>query len=134
MVRLVRSKGVGIYFVTQNPADIPDTVLAQLGNRIQHALRAYTPAEQKGLKAAADSFRPNPAFDTADHHPGPGRRRGAGLGARRDAAPRPWSPSTLIRPPDSRVGPALPGERAAVMGQSPVAGVYDTAINREVRL
>jgi hypothetical protein len=66
VVRLIRSKGVGIYFVTQSPADIPDTVLAQLGNRVQHALRAYTPSEQKGLKAAAESFRPNPAFDTAE--------------------------------------------------------------------
>ncbi|MDT9126914.1 helicase HerA-like domain-containing protein, partial [Escherichia coli] len=65
VVRLIRSKGVGIYFVTQNPADIPDSVLAQLGNRVQHALRAYTPADQKGLRAAAQSFRANPAFDTA---------------------------------------------------------------------
>jgi uncharacterized protein len=75
VVRLIRSKGVGIYFVTQNPADIPDTVLAQLGNRFQHALRAYTPAEQKGLRAAASSFRP---------HPGSGRGRGPGLGAGRE--------------------------------------------------
>ncbi|MDT9146153.1 helicase HerA-like domain-containing protein, partial [Escherichia coli] len=66
VVRLIRSKGVGIYFVTQNPADIPDSVLAQLGNRVQHALRAYTPADQKGLRAAAQSFRANPAFDTAE--------------------------------------------------------------------
>ncbi|MDP1777060.1 MAG: DUF853 family protein, partial [Brevundimonas sp.] len=66
VVRLIRSKGVGVYFVTQNPADIPDSVLAQLGNRIQHALRAYTPAEQRGLKASSDSFRANPAFDTAE--------------------------------------------------------------------
>ncbi|MGQ2991229.1 helicase HerA-like domain-containing protein, partial [Brevundimonas sp.] len=66
VVRLIRSKGVGVYFITQNPADIPDTVLAQLGNRVQHGLRAYTPAEQKGLKAAAQSFRANPAFDTAE--------------------------------------------------------------------
>ena len=66
VVRLIRSKGVGVYFVTQNPADIPDSVLAQLGNRVQHALRAYTPAEQKGLRAAAQSFRTNPAFDTAE--------------------------------------------------------------------
>src|SRR5690606_16062843 len=66
VVRLIRSKGVGVYFVTQNPADIPDSVLAQLGNRIQHALRAYTPSEQKGLKAASQSFRVNPAFDTAE--------------------------------------------------------------------
>ncbi|OIQ64068.1 ribonuclease HII [mine drainage metagenome] len=66
MVRLIRSKGVGVYFVTQNPADIPETVLGQLGNRIQHALRAYTPVEQRGLRAAADSFRANPAFDTAE--------------------------------------------------------------------
>ena len=66
VVRLIRSKGVGVYFVTQNPVDVPDTVLAQLGNRVQHALRAYTPREQKAVKTAADTFRPNPAFDTAE--------------------------------------------------------------------
>ena len=81
MVRLIRSKGVGVYFVTQNPLDVPETVLAQLGNRVQHALRAYTPREQKAVKTAADTFRPNPDFDcaTSDH---PARhRRSAGLDA-----------------------------------------------------
>ncbi len=65
MVRLIRSKGVGVYFVTQNPLDVPDSVLAQLGNRVQHALRAFTPRDQKAVKAAADTFRPNPKLDTA---------------------------------------------------------------------
>ena len=66
VVRLIRSKGVGVYFVTQNPADVPPVILSQLGNRVQHALRAFTPAEQKGIKAAAETFRPNPTFNTAE--------------------------------------------------------------------
>jgi DNA helicase HerA-like ATPase len=130
VVRLIRSKGVGIYFVTQNPADIPDSVLGQLGMRVQHALRAYTPAEQKGLRAAAQSFRPNPAFDTAT------AIQELGVGeALVSVLDEKGAPSvvarTMIRPPDSRIGPVLPAERAALMGQSPVAGVYDTLVNRE---
>ena len=81
VVRLIRSKGVGVYFVTQNPLDVPETVLAQLGNRIQHALRAYTPREQKAVKTAADTFRPNPDFDCADGDHAARHRRGAGLDA-----------------------------------------------------
>ncbi len=77
VVKLVRSKGVGVYFVTQNPIDIPNSVLAQLGNRIQHALRAYTPREQKAVETAAETFRPNPAFDTEKDHHRAWRRRGA---------------------------------------------------------
>jgi DNA helicase HerA-like ATPase len=93
VVRLIRSKGVGIYFVTQNPADIPDAVLAQLGNRVQHALRAYTPADQKGLRAAAQSFRPNPASTP----PRPSRPWGSA---------RPWSrPSTRGARPASCSAP-----------------------------
>jgi len=130
VVRLIRSKGVGVYFVTQNPADIPDTVLAQLGNRVQHALRAYTPAEQKGLRAAAQSFRTNPAFDTAEAIQGLGV--GEALVSTLDDKGAPTMVAqTKIRPPDSRLGPATDAERAAVMAASPVRGTYDTAINRE---
>ena len=130
VVRLIRSKGVGVYFVTQNPADIPDSVLAQLGNRVQHALRAYTPAEQKGLRAAAQSFRTNPAFDTAEAIQGLGV--GEALVSTLDEKGAPTVVAqTKIRPPDSRLGPATEAERAAVMAASPVRGTYDTAINRE---
>ena len=130
VVRLVRSKGVGIYFVTQNPADIPDTVLGQLGNRIQHALRAYTPADQKGLRAAAESFRTNPAFDTAEAIQGLGV--GEALVSVLDEKGAPTVvQKTLIRPPASRLGPLQPAERTAAMAGSPVRGVYDTAVDRE---
>jgi DNA helicase HerA-like ATPase len=130
VVRLVRSKGVGIYFVTQNPADIPDTVLGQLGNRIQHALRAYTPADQKGLRAASESFRTNPAFDTAEAIQALGV--GEALVSVLDEKGAPTVvQKTVIRPPASRLGPLLPAERVGVMGQSPVRGIYDTAVDRE---
>ena len=130
VVRLIRSKGVGVYFVTQNPADIPETVLGQLGNRIQHALRAYTPVEQRGLKAAADSFRTNPAFDTADAIQALGV--GEALVSMLDEKGAPTMVQrTLIRPPNSRLGPLTPAERAAVMAASPVRGLYDEAQDRE---
>jgi DNA helicase HerA-like ATPase len=130
MVRLIRSKGVGVYFVTQNPADIPEAVLGQLGNRIQHALRAYTPMEQRGLKAAADSFRTNPAFDTADTIQQLGV--GEALVSVLDAAGAPTVvQKTSVRPPDSRLGPLTATERAAIMAQSPVRGLYDQAQDRE---
>ncbi len=130
VVRLIRSKGVGVYFVTQNPADIPDSVLAQLGNRIQHALRAYTPAEQKGLRAAAQSFRANPAFDTAEAIQALGV--GEALVSTLDEKGAPTVVAqTKIRPPDSRLGPATDAERAAILASSAVRGLYDTPINRE---
>ncbi len=130
VVRLIRSKGVGIYFVTQNPADIPDSVLAQLGNRVQHALRAYTPAEQKGLKAAAQSFRPNPAFDTEEAIQGLGV--GEALVSLLDDKGRPnITDKTLIRPPASRLGPATDAERAAIIAASPVGALYTAPVNRE---
>ena len=130
VVRLIRSKGVGVYFVTQNPADIPDSVLAQLGNRIQHALRAYTPTEQRGLKAASDSFRANPAFDTAEAIQGLGV--GEALVSTLDEKGAPNIVArTLIRPPDSRLGPATDAERATVMASSPVRGLYEAMIDRE---
>jgi DNA helicase HerA-like ATPase len=128
-VRLIRSKGVGVYFVTQNPADIPDAVLGQLGARIQHALRAYTPADQKGLKAAAQSFRVNPAFDTAETIQALGV--GEALVSTLDAKGAPCVvQKTLIRPPASRLGPLTPEERAALIAKSPVAGLYDVAQDR----
>ncbi len=130
VVRLIRSKGVGVYFVTQNPADIPDSVLSQLGNRIQHALRAYTPADQKGLRAAAQSFRANPDFDTAEAIQGLGV--GEALVSLLDEKGAPCVvQKTLIRPPASRLGPATAPERVALMAQSPVRGLYDEVKDRE---
>ncbi|MES2723995.1 MAG: helicase HerA-like domain-containing protein [Pseudomonadota bacterium] len=130
VVRLIRSKGVGVYFVTQNPADIPETVLGQLGNRVQHALRAYSPLDQRGLKAAADSFRTNPAFDTAEAIQALGV--GEALVSVLDEKGAPTMvQKTLIRPPASRLGPLTPAERAAVMAASPVRGLYDEARDRD---
>lgn len=130
VVRLIRSKGVGVYFVTQNPADIPDSVLAQLGNRIQHALRAYTPSEQKGLKAAAGSFRANPAFDTAEAVQALGVGEALVSVLDEKGAPT-FVARTRIRPPASRLGPATDAERAIVMAASPLRGLYDQVLNRE---
>lgn len=130
VVRLIRSKGIGIFFVTQNPRDLPDSVLAQLGNRIQHALRAYTPAERKGVKAAAESFRENPAFEAKDVITDLGV--GEALVSTLDEKGAPGIVQrTLIRPPSSRLGPATEEERKEEMRNSPVAGLYDEAIDRE---
>lgn len=130
VVRLIRSKGVGIYFVTQNPLDIPETVLAQLGNRVQHALRAYTPREQKAVRTAADTFRPNPDFDcaTAITQLGVGEALVSTLEAKAIPA---MVQRTLIRPPASRLGPITPQERQKLVAMSPVAGQYDQTIDRE---
>lgn len=130
VVRLIRSKGVGVYFVTQNPADVPDAVLAQLGSRIQHALRAYTPAEQKGLRAASESFRANPAFDTQEaiQDLGVGEALVSVLDER--GAPTVVQ-KTMIRPPASRLGPITEAERAQIMAGSPVRGLYDKILDRE---
>lgn len=130
VVRLIRSKGVGIYFVTQNPADIPDTVLGQLGARVQHALRAYTPADQKGLKAAAQSFRSNPGFDTAEAIQSLGVGEALVSTLDEKGAPQVVQ-KTLIRPPASRLGPITPQERAALQGHSPVRGVYEEPLDRD---
>lgn len=130
VVRLIRSKGVGVYFVTQNPADVPDSVLAQLGNRVQHALRAYTPTEQKGLKAAANSFRPNPAFETATAIQGLGVGEALVSLLDEKAAPS-MTAQAKIRPPASRMGPLTDTERAAVIQKSPVSGMYDQVRDRE---
>jgi DNA helicase HerA-like ATPase len=130
VVRLIRSKGIGVFFVTQNPRDLPDSVLAQLGNRIQHALRAYTPAERKGVKAAAQSFRENPAFDAEEVITDLGV--GEALVSTLDEKGAPGIVQrTLIRPPSSRLGPATEAEREAEMKNSPVLGLYDEAIDRE---
>ncbi|MCR9077566.1 MAG: DUF853 domain-containing protein [Hyphomonadaceae bacterium] len=130
VVRLIRSKGVGVFFVTQNPRDLPDSVLAQLGNRIQHALRAYTPSERKGVRAAADSFRENPAFDAEEVITDLGV--GEALVSTLDEKGAPGVVQrTLVRPPSSRLGPATDEERKAEMKNSPVAGLYDEAIDRE---
>lgn len=130
VVRLIRSKGVGVYFVTQNPLDVPEKVLAQLGNRIQHALRAYTPREQKAVRTAADTFRPNPDFDTARviTELGVGE---ALVSTLRDRGVPSMVQRTLVRPPVSRLGPITPQERAALLATSPVRGLYDTALDRE---
>ena len=130
VVRLIRSKGVGVFFVTQNPRDLPDSVLAQLGNRIQHALRAYTPSERKGVKAAAQSFRENPDFDAEEVITDLGV--GEALVSTLDEKGAPGIVQrTLIRPPSSRLGPATEDERKAEMKTSPVGGLYDDAIDRE---
>ncbi|WP_427452502.1 helicase HerA-like domain-containing protein [Litorimonas sp. WD9-15] len=130
VARLIRSKGVGIYFVTQNPADIPDSVLGQLGNRIQHALRAYTPKEQKSIRAAASSFRENPAFDTEEVITDLGV--GEALVSMLDAKGVPGIVGrTLIRPPASRLGPATKAERKGIIASSTLEGKYKETIDRE---
>jgi len=130
VVRLIRSKGVGVFFVTQNPRDLPESVLAQLGNRFQHALRAYTPSERKGVRAASDSFRPNPSFDTEEVITTLGV--GEALVSTLDAKGAPGIVQrTMVRPPSSRMGPAEPAERKAIMAASPVSGKYDAVIDRE---
>ncbi len=130
VVRLIRSKGVGIFFVTQNPLDVPDTVLGQLGNRVQHALRAFTPRDQRAVKAAADTFRQNPAFDTATAitQLAVGEALVSCLSA--DGTPG-IVERVLIAPPASRVGPLTPQERQAIIDNGPIAGKYDTPIDRD---
>ena len=130
VVRLIRSKGVGVYFVTQNPLDVPDTVLAQLGNRVQHALRAFTPRDQKAVKAAATTFRQNPKFDTEEVITQLGV--GEALISTLDLKGVPsMVERTLIRPPSSQMGPVMPAERTQSVKDSPVYGLYDEAIDRD---
>ncbi|HBT66921.1 MAG TPA: ATP-binding protein [Agrobacterium sp.] len=130
VVRLIRSKGVGVYFVTQNPLDVPETVLAQLGNRVQHALRAYTPREQKAVRTAADTFRQNPAFNTADIITTLGTGE-ALISTLHDKGAPSIVERTLVRPPSGRVGPLTDAERKSLMDVSPVAGQYDKDLDRE---
>jgi DNA helicase HerA-like ATPase len=129
-VKLVRSKGVGVYFVTQNPLDIPDGVLSQMGNRVQHALRAYTPRDQKAVKAAATTFRPNPKYDTEKVITELGK--GEALVSTLDAKGVPSMVGrTLVRPPSGRMGPITPAERDRAIKTSPLYGEYDKTIDRE---
>ena len=130
VVRLIRSKGVGVYFVTQNPLDVPQSVLAQLGNRVQHALRAFTPRDQKAVKAAAETFRQNPAFDTAKVI------MELGVGEALVSMLEPGGvPSmvarTKIAPPSGRVGPVTDAERKALIQASPVRGKYEDTVDSE---
>jgi DNA helicase HerA-like ATPase len=130
VVRLVRSKGVGVYFVTQNPLDVPETVLAQLGNRVQHALRAFTPRDQKAVKAAADTFRPNKDLDTAQVITELGKGEALVSFLEGNGIPS-IVQRTMIRPPSARLGTVTPMERNAVIAASPFKGKYDTAIDQE---
>ena len=130
VVRLIRSKGIGVYFVTQNPLDVPDKVLAQLGNRVQHALRAFTPRDQKAVKTAAETFRPNPALDTARVIMELGKGEALISCLDGDGTPR-IVQRTLIAPPAARIGPLTPEERKAVINESPVRGKYDQALDAE---
>lgn len=130
VVRLIRSKGVGVYFVTQNPADIPEKVLAQLGNRVQHALRAYTPQEQKGVRAAASSFRENPAVDTEKTI----TELGVGevlISCLDEKGIPTMVDRAFVVPPVGQIGPITVEQRAALIASSLVAGAYDTAVDRE---
>jgi DNA helicase HerA-like ATPase len=128
VVRLIRSKGVGVYFVTQNPVDVPDKVLAQLGNRVQHALRAFTPADQKAVKAAADTFRPNPKLNTGQVITQLAKGE-ALVSFLEDGGTPAMVDRTMIRPPSARIGPVTPEERQAVMAKSPLKGKYDNAVD-----
>jgi uncharacterized protein len=130
VVRLVRSKGVGVYFVTQNPRDIPDNVLGQLGNRVQHALRAFTPRDQKAIRAAAETFRSNPKLDTTTVLTELGV--GEALVSFLDEKGQPANVErALIVPPRSQIGPITAEQRRAIIEGSIVAGIYETAIDRE---
>jgi DNA double-strand break repair helicase HerA and related ATPase len=130
VVRLIRSKGVGVYFVTQNPLDVPDKVLGQLGNRVQHALRAFTPRDQKAVRAAAETFRPNPKLDTAKVIMELGKGEALVSFLEGNGTPS-LVERCMIRPPCGRVGPITPEERKEIMANSPVKGKYDHAIDSE---
>lgn len=129
VVRLIRSKGVGVYFVTQSPLDIPDTVLGQLGNRVQHALRAFTPKDKKVVRAAADTFRSNPKLDTASVITQ--LKVGEALVSTLDAKGQPsMVERVLIAPPRSQIGPIKPAQRRALIEDSTIFGMYEAAVDR----
>jgi DNA helicase HerA-like ATPase len=130
VVRLIRSKGVGVYFVTQNPIDVPDKVLGQLGNRVQHALRAFTPRDQKAVAAAAETFRPNPKLDTAKAIMELGKGEALVSFLEGNGVPA-MVERVAIRPPTGRIGPITLEERKAIMDASPVKGKYDTTVDAE---
>lgn len=130
VVRLIRSKGVGVFWVTQNPLDIPDSVLGQLGNRVQHALRAFTPRDQKAVQTAADTFRPNPGFKTDEKI----TQLGVGealVSPLLDGGIPMEVQDTFIVPPHSHIGPCDPATRQQTFNGSPVGGKYDTVVDRE---
>ena len=130
VVRLIRSKGVGVYFVTQNPADVPDKVLSQLGNRVQHALRAFSPRDQKAVRAAAETMRDNPALDEATLITELGV--GEALVSFLDAKGRPGVVErAFIVPPQGQIGPITAAQRQQLMQTSLVAGTYDRTVDRE---
>ena len=130
VTRLIRSKGVGVYYITQNPRDVPNSVSAQLGNRIQHALRAFTPAEQKGIRAAAETFRPNPKLDM--ERVIQELKVGEALVSVLHGSGEPSvTQRTLIRPPSARIGPITPEERKALVEKSPVYGKYEETVDRD---
>ena len=130
VVRLIRSKGVGVYFVTQNPIDVPDKVLAQLGNRIQHALRAFTPRDQKAVLAAAQTFRANPKLNTAEVITQLGKGEALVSFLEGNGTPA-IVERVMVRPPSARIGPITPEERKAILSVSPVKGKYDTEIDSD---
>jgi DNA helicase HerA-like ATPase len=130
VARLIRSKGVGIYFITQSPLDLPENVLGQMGMKVQHALRAYTPKDRKTIRAVAESFRTNPDIDTQQTitELGTGEALVSVLNAK--GAPQPVQ-RVLIRPPESRIGPLTKAERREKIAASPMAGKYDTTLDRD---
>jgi DNA helicase HerA-like ATPase len=130
VVRLIRSKGVGVYFVTQNPVDVPESILGQLGNRVQHALRAFTPKDQKGVRAAAETFRQNPEInvETAIVELGVGEALISCLDEKGTPA---MVERAFVIPPESHIGPVTPEQRQQLLANSLVAGQYETAIDRE---
>src|SRR5258706_2150695 len=130
VVRLIRSKGVGVYLVSQNPLDVPDKVLAQLGNRVQHALRAFTPRDQKAVRAAAETFRANPKLDTATVISELGKGEALVSFLEGNGTPS-MVERCMIRPPSARLGPITPEERKALIASSPVKGKYDSAVDSE---
>ena len=130
VARLIRSKGVGVYFITQNPADVPENILGQLGNRVQHALRAFTAKDQKDLRLAAQNYRPNPRFTIEDAIREVGTGEAVTSFLELKGIPS-VAERTLVRPPASRLGPCDEAARAAVIAGSPVAGKYDTAVDRD---
>jgi DNA helicase HerA-like ATPase len=130
VVRLIRSKGIGVYFVTQNPLDVPDKILGQLGNRVQHALRAFTPRDQKAVKAAADTFRANPKVNTSKVITELGKGEALVSFLEGSGTPK-IVDRVMIRPPSAQIGPITPEERKSVTAQSPVRGKYDQSLDAE---
>ncbi|MGL4320868.1 MAG: helicase HerA-like domain-containing protein, partial [Paracoccaceae bacterium] len=130
VARLIRSKGVGVYFITQNPADVPENILGQLGNRVQHALRAFTAKDQKDLRMASETYRPNPRFAIEDAIRDVGT--GEAVTSFLEAKGIPGiAERTLVRPPKSQLGPIDEATRGQIMAASPVKGKYEAVVDRE---